>query len=122
MHERLSQLIQEKNITQRELANKTGMTECTISRYCSGERTPHADNLRRIAKALDVSSDYLLGLSDEQTYGVNKLVEELRNKRKKYYEFAFFHNEHNDKDLEEKCYKKAMAIEKTLDVLGVGVK
>ena len=41
-----------KNITQRELAEKSGLTEASISRYFSGERTPNIKSAEKIASVL----------------------------------------------------------------------
>ena len=60
----LSILLEEKNITQRELADKINVTEVTISRYLSGERSPRIEIVNKIAEYFDVSIDYLLGVSD----------------------------------------------------------
>ncbi len=60
--ERLSAILHEKNITQKELAARINTTEATLSRYISGEREPKACVLAEIATALDLSSDYLLGI------------------------------------------------------------
>ena len=61
---KLSILLEEKNITQRELADKINVTEVTISRYLSGERSPRIEIVNKIAEYFDVSIDYLLGVSD----------------------------------------------------------
>ena len=50
-------------ISQRELAKKTGMTEATMSRYLSGSRIPKLTDAVRIARTLNVSLDYLSGIS-----------------------------------------------------------
>lgn len=60
----LSTLLEEKNITQRELADKINVTEVTISRYLSGERSPRIEIVNKIAEYFNVSIDYLLGVSD----------------------------------------------------------
>ena len=52
-------------LTQSQLAEKTGITEVTISRYVSSERVPKATEIVKIATALNCSCDYLLGLQDE---------------------------------------------------------
>lgn len=57
---RLNTTLEEKGMTQRELAEKTGMPEGTISRYCSGKRVPNAMQILTIAKALNVKTDYLI--------------------------------------------------------------
>ena len=61
---RLSELIEEKDITQRELAEAIQITEVSISRYLSGERCPRLEIVTKIADFFDVSTDYLLGKSN----------------------------------------------------------
>ena len=58
---KLSILLEEKNITQRELAEKINVTEVTISRYLSGERSPRIEIVSKIAEFFNVSIDYLFG-------------------------------------------------------------
>ena len=58
---RLRTLIKSMGISQRELAKKIGCTEVTISRYITGERVPSATVVVKIANALGVSVDYLIG-------------------------------------------------------------
>ncbi|MDO4649391.1 MAG: helix-turn-helix transcriptional regulator [Eubacteriales bacterium] len=48
-----------KGMTQRELAEKVGTTETSISRYVSGERIPKAPMCIKIAKALDTDVEML---------------------------------------------------------------
>lgn len=49
---------------QKELAAAIGVTDNTISYFCSGSRTPNFQQLLAIAKELEVSTDFLLGLAD----------------------------------------------------------
>ena len=58
---RLSKLMELNELSQKELASLTGVTESAISYYINGERTPRSDVLARIAKALNTTTDYLLG-------------------------------------------------------------
>ena len=54
-----------RRITGRELAAGAGTTEATVSRYLSGARSPeNFEILARTAEFLDVSADYLLGLTN----------------------------------------------------------
>lgn len=69
--ERIKKLIEESGITQRDLAQDIGVTESTISKYLSGERTPNGDILLNLATALNTTSDYLLGLSDTDKKNLN---------------------------------------------------
>ncbi len=52
--------LQELNMTQKELATRTNMTEAGISRYISGQRLPRIDILLNIADALNCTIDYIL--------------------------------------------------------------
>lgn len=71
---RLQSLLEEKDIKQKELAQKVGVSEVTISRYLNGDRTPRMDVVVKISKELGVTTDYLLGENDikyqEESEGV----------------------------------------------------
>ena len=62
---RLKFMMKTRSTTNKELANKIGVTEATISRYLKGDRIPRGTEIAAIAKEFDVSSDYLLGLDDD---------------------------------------------------------
>ena len=49
------------NMTMKHLASIVGVTEAAISHYETGRREPDPDMLGRIANALNVTVDYLLG-------------------------------------------------------------
>ena len=72
---KLSILLEEKNITQRELAEKINVTEVTISRYLSGERSPRIEIVSKIAEFFGVSIDSLLG--KEETANIDTNDEKL---------------------------------------------
>ncbi len=59
MGERIKELIENKGINQKILAEKVGCTEAAISHYIKGDRVPRASVLSKIAIALDTTSDYL---------------------------------------------------------------
>lgn len=61
---RLTQLMEEYDLTQIELAEKIGTTNVTISRYLSGERKPRVEIVAKLAKELNTTVDFLLGNSD----------------------------------------------------------
>lgn len=52
---------EQKKIRQKDLATKLGIAPNTLSQYETGKREPDFETLRRIADALDTSTDYLLG-------------------------------------------------------------
>ena len=70
---RIKQAMKLKNMKQYELAEKTYITQTTISRYITGERTPDAINLKAICEALDVSADWLLEIKDYQQEELKRL-------------------------------------------------
>ncbi len=59
--QRISNLRFEKQITLDELSEKTGVPKPTISAWIKGKYTPNIKGLSEIAKALNVSVDYLIG-------------------------------------------------------------
>ena len=65
--QRINAVLAEKDIKQKDLAKAIGVTDNTISYFVSGKRTPNTEQIVGIAKFLDVSADYLLGLSLNMT-------------------------------------------------------
>lgn len=61
---RLNKLLEEKKIDQEVFAEDVGIAESTLSNYRTGKRFPDCNVLAKISKKLNVSTDYLLGLSD----------------------------------------------------------
>jgi transcriptional regulator with XRE-family HTH domain len=59
---RLARLRNERGFTQVELAEKLGIAQPIVSDYERGRLRPHPDMLSRLAAALQVSADQLLGL------------------------------------------------------------
>ncbi|GIO23927.1 helix-turn-helix domain-containing protein [Oceanobacillus sp. J11TS1] len=62
---RLRELRKAKKLTQAELGKIINVTKVSISGYESGDRTPDTDNLRRLADYFGVTSDYLLGRTND---------------------------------------------------------
>ena len=90
---RLRKLRKERNLTQEQLASLIGVKNSVISFYEVGERLPSPDVLRKMALALHVSTDYLLGiergesldlggLDEQDILAVRMIVSRLRDKRK----------------------------------------
>jgi transcriptional regulator with XRE-family HTH domain len=63
--ERLKTIRAVRNLTQNELAEKSGLPTSSIAQFETKARKPSFDTLRKLSKALDVSTDYLLGTVDE---------------------------------------------------------
>ena len=66
--QRMKELISQKGLSQKQLAKISGLTESTISHYVRGERVPRGVNLIKIAKALDTTTDYLLGNEENEDF------------------------------------------------------
>lgn len=62
---RLRTIRKQRKLTQRELASKLNMSQSTIALYETGDRKPDPDTINKIADFFDVSTDYLLGRSDD---------------------------------------------------------
>ena len=63
---RITKILQKRGMTQKELSSRIGVTEAVVSRYVSGERDPKPDVLANIATVLNTTSDYLLGIENEE--------------------------------------------------------
>ncbi len=61
IYERIKMLMNEQKLTQKELAKRAGITEASMSKYLSGERTPRIDVIVNLANALGVTTDELIG-------------------------------------------------------------
>ena len=87
---RLSKAMAYRKVYQYELSKITGITPVSISRYLSGIRFPRGTEIIKISNALNVSSDYLLGLDDvmtrnkEEVVPIVKLVEMCKDTADKY--------------------------------------
>lgn len=63
---RLEQIMIERNLYPTQVSKMTGIKRSTIYDYVQGNYQPTVYNIKRIAKGLSVSADWLLGLSDEK--------------------------------------------------------
>lgn len=61
---RLKDALKLKNIKQIDLSNMTGIPKSAISQYLSGKIVPKQDKIYLLAKALNVSELWLMGLDD----------------------------------------------------------
>lgn len=61
--ERIRARRQQLGITQEDLAETVGTSQRQISKYENGHNDPTADVLAALARALDTSTDWLLGLT-----------------------------------------------------------
>ena len=64
MGERIAFARVSKNLTQKELSTLVNVSESTLARFEKGMREPRASTVISIAQVLNVSCDYLMGLTD----------------------------------------------------------
>ena len=109
--ERLREARTNKDLTQDDVASRLGVTRSVIARYESNTNDPPSENLKKLAEIYDVSTDWLLGItnvmgsppqSDDSVYAahrddgydkpldpetlayINKAVEEAFKKREEW--------------------------------------
>ena len=61
----IKKLRKEKNMTQKELADKLYVTAQAVSRWENGEVEPSVSTIAEMAKIFNVSGDYILGIEQE---------------------------------------------------------
>jgi|GEM_PF-6062055 len=64
--QKLKNILDRKGYTQKKLADMAYLEENAVSRFCTGKSLPNSQDLTAISKALKVSVDYLLEISDVQ--------------------------------------------------------
>lgn len=65
--ERLRELRNEKKISQKELAEILFVSQQTVAKWETDRSTPNPEMISKIAQYFEVSSDYLIGISDVKT-------------------------------------------------------
>lgn len=105
--ERLQELRKDKKLTQKQLGKLIGASERTISSYERGEISPQVEKLIMIARILDISIDYICGITDDEIPATRKhhiplprnYSEEFRQealKQIELLEFKFGYRKHKD--------------------------
>lgn len=75
---RLRALRERAKMTQEELAQALDVAFQQVHRWESGKNDPSADKIAQMARLFNVTSDYLLGLSDRTTISLDDLTDEER--------------------------------------------
>jgi transcriptional regulator with XRE-family HTH domain len=74
--DRLRNAREKKGLSQAQLAERAGFQPSAISHFESGRRSPSFENLNKLADALGVTIDYLLGRIEEPT-GSGPVIQKL---------------------------------------------
>lgn len=72
---RLSDLRNESNKTQSEVAEDLEISEASIKKYERGGTNLQPDKIRKLSKYYNVDSDYILGLSDKKSKATTSAAE-----------------------------------------------
>jgi transcriptional regulator with XRE-family HTH domain len=74
---RISKFIEENNLIDKEFATLTGIPKSTLNGYRNGNSEPKLDAIVKLAKGMNVSTDYLLGIkkSKSPNYGIDYIIE-----------------------------------------------
>lgn len=67
IYKRIRDLREDKDLTQKDLANYLNVSQKSYSRYERGERTIAPEILSKIAAFHDTTVDYLLNRTDDKT-------------------------------------------------------
>lgn len=80
---RLQQLLNENNLSQRQLAKKVNITEAAVSRYINNLQKPRSDILTDIAITLNTTTDFLLGREKSllSNHSYSDLISLIRKKQ-----------------------------------------
>lgn len=71
---RLRRARESAGLSQAELADKSGLAPTAITHFEAGRRRPSFENVRRIAIALKVSSNFLLGTPEVKAFRNEELL------------------------------------------------
>ena len=82
-NDKLSTRLKQLGMTQRELANKVGTTEASISRYVKGERIPNDALITKIADALEVNVSFFKDGHNEKVEDLMRINELIARNEKK---------------------------------------
>lgn len=65
--QKINEALAKQNVKQKELAKEIGVKDNVVSYWCKGSRTPNTEQIIKISKFLNVSSDYLFGFTNSYT-------------------------------------------------------
>ena len=95
---KLKTLRKGRKYTQQELADKMGITRCTVSNYEVGRRTPHLTELKRFAEFYGVDLSYFGVASKDEVFDLLSRAKEV------------FANEKISKEKKDEVYKELMKL------------
>ncbi len=107
---RITILRKKEKLSQSELAEKLNISQQSISSYENGKREPDNETLKKLADFFNVTTDYLLGRTDDpETVALrgDEIPKELRDVGIQYLELA---KEMQDKQLSPESIKNLLKV------------
>lgn len=95
---KLKTLRKGRKLTQHELADKLGVTRCTISNYEVGRRSPHISELKRFAEFYGVDLSYFGVAPRDEIFDLLSRAKEV------------FKNDNIPQDKKDDVYKELMKL------------
>lgn len=81
-NKRITMLRKEQQLTQAQLAQKLGVGRTTVNGYEQGIIAPPPDKIKMMSEIFDVTTDYLIGKSDDRLLTVkdnNDIAEKMKD-------------------------------------------
>lgn len=78
--EKVTELMSQRGINQKQLASLSGISESSISRYLHSEQRPRMDIVVNIARALHVETEYLLDEDEKSESAYNSIATAIARK------------------------------------------
>lgn len=76
--QKIKDLRKQKNITQDDLSKIIGITTSAVGLIETDARNPSLEVLTKLADYFDVTTDYLLGMTDNSQHNVAEIPDELK--------------------------------------------
>ena len=74
---RIRTLREDRDLRQIDVSNATGIDQKTLSNYETGKTNPDSFAIIKLAEFFNVTTDYLLGVSEEKFYNKDNLISSL---------------------------------------------
>ncbi len=74
---RIRELREDRDLRQIDVAKSTGIDQKTLSNYETGKTNPDSFAIIKLAEYFNVSTDYLLGISDYNFFGFQNVLNEI---------------------------------------------
>lgn len=74
---RIRELREDKDLRQADISKITGIDQRTLSNYETGKTNPDSFAIIKLADFFEVTTDYLLGVSDYNYYNAQHILNEI---------------------------------------------